>query len=59
MTRKVLVIDDSELIRGIAVLGLEGLAGWQVATASGGREGLELATNERPDILLDIVIPRR
>jgi CheY-like chemotaxis protein len=59
MVRKVVVIDDSELIRGVATFGLKDLAGWQVMTAGNGREGLERVADERPDaVLLDLIMPR-
>jgi CheY-like chemotaxis protein len=56
--RRVLVIDDSLLMRSAAALGLGRVAGWHVATAASGREGVELAVSYRPDaILLDVVMP--
>jgi CheY-like chemotaxis protein len=55
--RRVLVVDDSLLMRSAASLGLGRVDGWQVATASCGRDGLELAASYRPDaILLDVVM---
>ena len=54
--RRILVIDDSELIREVAKLAL-GQAGWDVLTASTGHEGIELAAVQTPDaILLDVVM---
>ena len=56
--RRVLVVDDSLLMRSAASLGLGRVAGWHVVTASGGRDGVELAATCRPDaILLDVVLP--
>jgi CheY-like chemotaxis protein len=56
--RRVLVVDDSLLMRSAAALGLGRVAGWEVATASCGRDGVELAARYRPDaILLDVVMP--
>jgi CheY-like chemotaxis protein len=56
--RRVLVVDDSLLMRSAATLGLGRVAGWQVATAASGRDGVELAASYRPDaILLDVVMP--
>jgi CheY-like chemotaxis protein len=53
---RVLVIDDSDLIRQVAQLAL-GRAGWETLLAPAGREGVELAAAERPDaILLDVVM---
>lgn len=58
VARKIVVIDDSALIRGVVQLGLEGESGWRVRVAASGAEGLELATRERPDaILLDVDLP--
>ena len=54
----ILVIDDEEDIREIAQLSLEMVAGWEVLTASSGREGLQVASAEQPDaILLDVMMP--
>lgn len=56
--RRVLVIDDSLLMRSAAALALGRVAGWDVATAASGRDGVELAAGYRPDaILLDVVMP--
>lgn len=56
MSRRVLVIDDSDLIREVAKLAL-GRAGWEVLVAEDGASGIELAARERPDaILLDVVM---
>jgi CheY-like chemotaxis protein len=56
--RRVLVIDDSRLIREAAKVALGTIGGWLVSTAASGEEGLTLAAAERPDaILLDVVMP--
>jgi CheY-like chemotaxis protein len=56
--RKILVIDDSALIREAAKIALGRTSGWQIATAASGEEGLERAASERFDaILLDLVMP--
>jgi CheY-like chemotaxis protein len=56
--RRVLVIDDSALVREAARVALETIAGWEVLVAELGEEGIELAQTERPDaILLDVVMP--
>lgn len=55
--KKVLVIDDEADLRDMMRTRLEG-AGYQVATACDGREGLEKVDQEKPDlILLDILMP--
>jgi len=58
VTKRILIIDDSDLIRGIATVCLERAGGWQVLAAASGREGLAAATAEQPDaVLLDLVMP--
>lgn len=58
MTRQILLIDDEELIREVAVMSLSAVGGFTVATAGSGEEGLRLATAARPDaILLDVMMP--
>src|SRR5690349_16010219 len=53
MSRRILVIDDSELIREVAKLAL-GRAGWETLTAEDGESGIATAAAEQPDaILLD------
>ena len=54
----VLLIDNEDDIREIATLTLELTNGWQIAAASSGRHGLEIARELRPDaILLDVMMP--
>ena len=56
--RKVLMIDDEPHIRRIGELCLRGVGKWEVALASSGAEGVELAARELPDaILLDVMMP--
>lgn len=58
MTRRLLLIDDDDDIREVAELTLTAVAGWDVLTASGGLEGVQLAAVELPDaILLDVMMP--
>jgi len=55
--RRVLVVDDSTLIRRIVQMAL-GLRGWCTLAAQDGAEGIALACKERPDaILLDVLMP--
>lgn len=55
---KVLVVEDSELIRTIYGDNLS-VAGYEVARAADGLEGLEKVHSFKPDlILLDLVMPR-
>jgi len=57
MSKKILIIEDNDDIRENVIEILE-LAGYQVASASNGKAGVELAFNEVPDIILcDIMMP--
>jgi len=54
---RVLVIDDSELIREAASIALQ-LAGWDPAVAPDGEAGVQAAASEPPDgVLLDVEMP--
>jgi len=56
--RSILIIDDEDDIREVAALSLEAVAGWNVFTASSGREGIRAATDLKPDaILMDVMMP--
>jgi CheY-like chemotaxis protein len=56
--KRILVIDDAEDIREVAQVSLEVVGGWEVLTASSGREGVAKALAEQPDaILLDVMMP--
>jgi CheY-like chemotaxis protein len=55
---KVLIVDDDDDIRRIAMLALVGVGGMEVAEANGGSEGIRRAREDRPDvILLDMMMP--
>src|SRR3954468_18151594 len=55
---KILVIDDDFDIRHIAQVALTRLGGFEVLEADGALEGLRLAEQEHPDvILLDVMMP--
>lgn len=55
--KKVLVIDDNPDIGDLVERALEG-SEFEVFKASGGREGIHMAQEQRPDIiLLDIMMP--
>lgn len=59
MSKKVLIIDDEEDVRFFLRTVLV-KAGYEVVTASNGREGLEAAQQEHPDLVtLDLLMPRR
>jgi CheY-like chemotaxis protein len=56
--KRILVIDDSDLMRMVIKVSLERTAGWQVLTAASADEGLAAAAAEHPDaILLDVEMP--
>lgn len=56
MNRKVLIIDDDNSIRTILEIALEDT--WDVKLASSGQEGINLALQIKPDlILLDRMMP--
>ncbi len=58
MTRRVLVVDDDDMLREVARVALETVGGWQVVTAGSGVEAQELAAREQPDALvLDVMMP--
>lgn len=58
MSRKVLVVDDDDIIREVAKLALEVVGGWQVSTASNGVDAGHTAERDRPDVvLLDVMMP--
>lgn len=58
MTRRILVVDDDDLLREVASTALTLVAGWQVSTAQSGGQAQQLARRERPDaILLDVMMP--
>jgi CheY-like chemotaxis protein len=58
MTRRILVVDDDDLLREVAQTALELVGGWQVSTARSGDHAQQQARIERPDaILLDVMMP--
>ena len=58
MARKILVIDDEQELLEVVEEVLEG-NGYQVVTAKSGAEGVQLAIEEEPDlIMLDIAMPK-
>lgn len=57
-TKRILVIDDDEIIRLVLKLSLSTMAHWEVLTADSGQEGIKLAQAKQPDaILLDMMMP--
>lgn len=58
MPRRVLVVDDDDVIREVAKMALEVVGGWLVSTAGSGEEANRMAAAERPDVvLLDVMMP--
>jgi len=56
--RNVMVIDDSVLIREVARVGLETTGSYSVAAFESGREAVQQAVSEPPDLfLLDVEMP--
>ncbi|MDQ3632519.1 MAG: response regulator [Actinomycetota bacterium] len=56
--RRILVVDDSGLVRQLAQMALDSIGGWDVCFAESGAEALVRADAERPEaILLDVVMP--
>ena len=55
--KKILVIDDQEEVRELVEAALRD-GGFEIFKAFGGREGIQIAKNTRPDIIiLDIMMP--
>jgi CheY-like chemotaxis protein len=56
--KRILIVDDEADIREVAQVSLELVGGYEVLTASSGRDGLERARGVQPDaILLDVMMP--
>lgn len=57
MRKRILIVDDSHSIVRMIQVVLE-KEGWQILTAFNGKDGLELARSQKPDlIVLDIIMP--
>jgi CheY-like chemotaxis protein len=58
MTKTILIIDDEEDVRAILSMGLELSEGWQVLSAASGLEGIGIALQTKPDVILvDLMMP--
>jgi DNA-binding response OmpR family regulator len=56
--KKILVVEDEDLIAKVLAIRLEGL-GYKVVTAFDGAEGLDAVRKEKPDlVILDIGLPK-
>ena len=54
----ILVVDDDDFVRMLTRVSLSKVGGMRVLEASGGAEGLLLAAQEQPDvIMLDVMMP--
>lgn len=57
-TKRILIVDDEYRIREVTKIALEMMAGWEILTASSGKEGLLQAEVHQPDaIVLDVMMP--
>jgi CheY-like chemotaxis protein len=55
---KALLVDDDEDLLLIGKMALQDVGGWPTLVASSGREAIEIAAREQPDvILLDMMMP--
>lgn len=55
--RTILIVDDSDVMREMAIIALEG-AGWEATSVGSGAEAVSAATARRPDaVLLDVEMP--
>jgi CheY-like chemotaxis protein len=55
---KILLVDDDENIRTVAMIGLEDMPGLEIVEASSGQQALDLAQTTSPDlIVLDMMMP--
>ncbi|MBY0551228.1 MAG: response regulator [Candidatus Obscuribacterales bacterium] len=58
LINKIMIVDDDDNIRFIAITSLEGLTEWTVLPASSGKEALAVCLSERPEVvLLDMMMP--
>ncbi len=58
MALRVVLIDDDPDLRNLVKLTLEFTAGWDVATAADGAEGIELVRRLKPDVaVVDFMMP--
>jgi CheY-like chemotaxis protein len=56
--RRVLVVDDDDMLREVAKVSLEMVGRWEVITAASGAEACQVALREHPDaLLLDVMMP--
>jgi CheY-like chemotaxis protein len=57
-SRRILVVDDDDLLREVAKVSLELVGGWVALVAGSGAEAQQVAIVEQPDaVLLDVMMP--
>lgn len=58
MIQKVLLVYDDQHVRLVARIGLEDVGGWEVLQATNGKEAIEMAEEQQPDLILcDVMMP--
>ena len=58
MSKTILIVDDEDDARAIAVLALQMKTDWMLLQARSGKEAIEIALDKMPDlILLDMMMP--
>lgn len=56
--KKILIVDDHERIRELVSVTLNGIDDYQIFEAENGKQAVELAKKEQPDlILMDVTMP--
>jgi two-component system, OmpR family, phosphate regulon response regulator PhoB len=56
--KKILIVDDQERIRELVRVTLDGVDDYQIFEAGSGKQAVELAGKEQPDlILMDVTMP--
>ncbi len=57
-TKLILIVDDDESIQTVVQFGIQMATDWEVLIASSGPQGLKIAGDRSPDvILLDVMMP--
>ena len=58
MSKRILVVDDEDYIREVIKISLETMTNWEITLAESGAEGVKVAADIQPDvILLDMMMP--
>ncbi|MCL5772968.1 MAG: response regulator [Firmicutes bacterium] len=57
--KKILLVEDEPSLRQLVTISLKSKEMFELITAKNGREALELASKEKPDlVLLDVIMPQ-